>query len=125
MSPCTSSVLVPVPGLLRLTAALFVLLEPQASAAAAAARVRMRFISILLRKMRVVNRFRTLFRIGPLFGKAWPRHVIGGAPTWAADDVLRRAGLCAGRRGGYLSPRGRGGTGRRSGLKIRGGSSPS
>ena len=42
--PTTFRVLVPVPGLLWLTAALLVLFEPQASAAAAAARVRMRFI---------------------------------------------------------------------------------
>ncbi len=44
MLPTTFSVLVPVPGLLWLTAALLLLLDPQASAAAAAARVRMRFI---------------------------------------------------------------------------------
>src|SRR5216683_1713907 len=59
------------------------------------ARVRMRFIFVLLCKMRVAEGCLTPFRIGPLFGKARPRHVLGDARTSAAD-VLRRAGLCAG-----------------------------
>src|SRR5882672_5292536 len=94
MSPCTLSVLLPAPALLRLVAALLLLVDPHANAAAAAARMRMRFIMVLLWKKRVAKGCLTSFRIGPLVGKARPRHVIGDARAPAAD-VLRRAGLCA------------------------------
>src|SRR5712664_1902287 len=120
MSPCTWSVLLPAPALLRLVAALLLLVDPHANAAAAAARVRMRFIMVLLRKKRVEKGCLTPSPIGPLFGKARLRYFIGAART-APADVLRRAGLCAGAREGTSLQRGRGGTGRRSGLKIRGG----
>src|SRR5713226_4897380 len=101
MSPCTSSVLLPAPGLLRLVAALLLLVDPQASAAAAAARVRMRFIFVLLFKMRCRRLShavpdRTTFGSGAATARSRRRaHVRGGCAP--ACRGVRRAGR------GYLS----------------------
>src|SRR5713101_5067535 len=116
MSPCTRSVLLPAPGLLRLVAALLLLVDPHASAAAAAARGRMRFILVLLCKCALqkalarrsgsdhflVRRGHGTFSVT----RARPPRMCSGVPGCAPD------------RARVLVERGRGGTGRRRRLKI-------
>src|SRR5712692_7046715 len=116
MSPCTRSVLLPAPGLLRLVAALLLLVDPHASAAAAAARGRMRFILVLLCKCALQK---------ALARRSGSDHFLvrrghGTFSVTRARPPRMCSGVrgCAPRRARVLVERGRGGTGRRRRLKI-------